>query len=65
MGARAKISDVTGISSKDRCPGVAAWVEVWDYAGDASFRGFTTAGTHETMFIFLQEPAMGNDLKHG
>ncbi|KAF2088454.1 hypothetical protein K490DRAFT_72874 [Saccharata proteae CBS 121410] len=45
---------------------VQQWIEVWDYAGGARFRGFV-AGEDEdkSMFVFFDEAAMVKDLKPG
>ncbi|KAF4122806.1 Ornithine decarboxylase antizyme [Geosmithia morbida] len=50
------------------CPGpfnVATWMEVWDYAGGASFRAFTVDNGEETsLFVFFDiEGIVGRDLK--
>ncbi|KAK2068891.1 hypothetical protein P8C59_003507 [Phyllachora maydis] len=48
---------------------VASWLEIWDYAGGASFRAFVTKeaieeGTEKTLFVFFDASALGRDLKH-
>jgi hypothetical protein len=45
---------------------VGAWMEVWDYAGGASFRAFTAegAGDDKTLFVFFDiQGVLGRDLK--
>jgi len=44
---------------------VDAWMEVWDYAGGASFRAFVASnGQEKSLFVFFDiEGAMGRDLK--
>ncbi|GJN70959.1 hypothetical protein PLICBS_005019 [Purpureocillium lilacinum] len=44
---------------------VDAWMEVWDYAGGASFRAFVADdGKEKSLFVFFDvEGAMGRDLK--
>jgi len=45
---------------------VKKWIEVWDYAGDATYRGFvTTCGDEETLFVFFEDYTSGNCLKSG
>ncbi len=45
---------------------VSSWVEVWDYVGDTSFRGFIAGeGEEKTLFVFLEDRLIGKDLKHG
>ncbi|KAL9095390.1 MAG: hypothetical protein Q9165_002261 [Trypethelium subeluteriae] len=46
---------------------VRAWVEVFDYRGDASFRGFTAEDDHgdKTLFVFFDRSIIGKELKHG
>lgn len=42
-----------------------AWMEVWDYAGGASFRAFVANNGEETsLFVFFEiEGVLGRDLK--
>ena len=44
---------------------VDAWMEVWDYAGGASFRAFiANNGEEKTLFVFFDiEGTLGRDLK--
>lgn len=44
---------------------IDAWMELWDYAGGASFRAFiANDGEEKTLFIFFDiEGVMGRDLK--
>ena len=44
---------------------VEAWVEIWDYAGGASFRAFIASdGTEKSLFVFFDiEGTLGRDLK--
>lgn len=44
---------------------VDAWMEVWDYAGGASFRAFVANnGQEKSLFVFFDiEGVMGRDLK--
>jgi len=47
---------------------VAAWLEIWDYAGGNSFRGFVAAtgdggGPEKTLFVFFDAGVVGRDLK--
>jgi len=46
---------------------VDAWMEVWDFAGGASFRAFVADnGRERTLFVFFDsEGAMARDLKKG
>ncbi len=45
---------------------VKHWVEVWDYAGGAHFRGFVAGeGDEKALFIFFDNGVIGNDLKPG
>ncbi|KAJ5102860.1 hypothetical protein N7532_003389 [Penicillium argentinense] len=42
------------------------WVEVWDYSGDAIYRGFLTEMNGErTLFVFFEDDALGHVLKSG
>ncbi|EME42180.1 hypothetical protein DOTSEDRAFT_73113 [Dothistroma septosporum NZE10] len=44
---------------------IKEYVEVWDYAGGARFRGFVAEKTERTMFIFFDKEVIGMDLKPG
>ena len=42
------------------------WLEMYDYAGGARFRGFVAEGPEDkSMFVFFDEGVQGNDLKPG
>lgn len=52
--------------SRHEYPSIRKWIEVWDYAGDAIYRGFVASMDNErTMFVFLGESELGHDLKSG
>ncbi len=43
---------------------VTAWLEIWDYAGGASFRGFVAEnGADKSLFAFFDAGIIGRDLK--
>jgi hypothetical protein len=43
---------------------VDAWLELWDYAGGCSFRGFVTqTGDEKCLFVFFDSSVIGRDLK--
>lgn len=45
---------------------VDAWLEVWDYAGGCSFRGFVGGkGEDKALFAFFNSAIIGRDLKQG
>lgn len=45
---------------------VQSWVEMWDYTSDAIYRGFVTETSGErTLFVFLEDNALGHGLKSG
>lgn len=45
---------------------IQRWIEVWDYSGDAIYRGFVTEINGErTLFVFLENDALGHGLKSG
>lgn len=47
---------------------VGSWLEMWDYAGGALFRGFIANQrdhTSQTMFVFFDRNILGRDLKPG
>jgi hypothetical protein len=44
---------------------VTAWLELWDYAGGCSFRGFVaSSGDEKCLFAFFNSD-VGRDLKQG
>lgn len=46
--------------------GIQKWVEVWDYTGDAIYRGFVVDMNGErTLFVFFEDGAIGHGLKSG
>lgn len=57
LGAVGRISDHT----------VVQWLEIWDYAGGAMFRGFVTQGVggEQTLYVFFERGVIGRDLKQG
>jgi len=55
-------------ASRGYCPGgVDAWLEIWDYAGGNSFRGFVARDREvdslSTLFVFFDSGVVGRDLK--
>jgi hypothetical protein len=45
---------------------IDAWIEVWDYAGGCSFRGFVGGnGDKKSLFAFFDSAVVGRDLKQG
>ena len=46
--------------------GVDAWLEIWDYRGGCSFRGFVGGkGEEKSLFAFFDSSIIGRDLKQG
>jgi len=45
---------------------VDAWLEVWDYSGACSFRGFVGGnGDQKSLFVFFDSSVIERDLKQG
>jgi hypothetical protein len=44
---------------------VSDWIELWDYTGGISFRGFVTTEREKTLFAFFDASIDGRDLKPG
>ncbi|TAQ86687.1 hypothetical protein B7494_g4987 [Chlorociboria aeruginascens] len=45
---------------------IDAWLEIWDYAGGCSFRGFVGGeGEKKSLFAFFDPSIIGQDLKQG
>ncbi|KAF2422451.1 hypothetical protein EJ08DRAFT_690036 [Tothia fuscella] len=60
------MSDSSMDSFERRRGWVTDWIEVWDYAGGARFRGFIAENEGErSLFVFFDREVMGNDLKPG
>lgn len=46
--------------------GIQRWIELWDYSGDAIYRGFVVEKNGErALFVFLEDNAIGHGLKSG
>lgn len=46
--------------------GADAWMEIWDYRGGCSFRGFVGGqGDRKSLFAFFDSSIIGKDLKQG
>lgn len=44
----------------------SSWLEIWDYAGGCSFRGFVAgSGQEKCLFVFFDAAVVGRDLKQG
>lgn len=53
-------------SSDHNVSQVNSWLEIWDYAGGCSFRGFVAGiGTEKCLFVFFTCDIVGHDLKAG
>jgi hypothetical protein len=45
---------------------IDAWLEIWDYRGGCSFRGFVGGnGDKKSLFAFFDSAVVGRDLKQG
>ncbi|OGE52636.1 hypothetical protein PENARI_c009G06182 [Penicillium arizonense] len=45
---------------------IQRWIEVWDYSGDAIYRGFVAENNGErTLFVFFEDRALDQGLKSG
>lgn len=45
---------------------IDAWLEIWDYRGGCSFRGFVGGnGETKSLFAFFDSAVVGRDLKQG
>jgi hypothetical protein len=52
--------------AKTRPQNIDAWIEVWDYVGGCSFRGFVGGnGNQKSLFAFFDSSVVGRDLKQG
>ena len=61
------VEDGLPVALHGKRPGlVQTWIEVWDYAGGAWFRGFVAGDDDErTLFIFFDDGMQRHDLKPG
>ncbi|MCJ1310824.1 hypothetical protein MMC25_004491 [Agyrium rufum] len=76
---RESSSDEDDEEEDETAANVRDWVEVWDYAGDTNYSGFTVASgpgsgsfmkggqgsSDRSLFVFLDEEMVGKDLKPG
>ena len=45
---------------------IDAWLEIWDYRGGCSFRGFVGGhGDKKSLFVFFDSAVIEKDLKQG
>lgn len=45
---------------------IDAWIEVWDYVGGCSFRGYVGGnGAQKSLFAFFGSDIVGKDIKQG
>lgn len=52
------------IHDSDEVASVSAWLEIWDFAGGASFRAFAADdGQQKSLFVFFDGNVVGIDLK--
>lgn len=53
-------------SKDDQQAYVTDWLEIWDYVGGATFRGFVAEHQGErSLFVFFDSGVLGSDLKPG
>jgi hypothetical protein len=48
------------------CGGILGWLEIWDYAGGSSFRGFVAEDARretKSLFVFFDAHSITRDLK--
>jgi Ornithine decarboxylase antizyme len=58
--------DTSHYSSNQNNSRVNSWLEIWDYSGGCSFRGFVAdMGTEKSLFAFFKSSVVGRDLKPG
>lgn len=57
-----KQTEARGYFGRRNKNAVLAWMEVWDYVGGSSFRGFVVG---DTLFFFFQNGDVGRELKQG
>jgi hypothetical protein len=53
-------------NAKNGSDTVDAWLEIWDYTGGCSYRGFVGGeGAKKSLFAFFDSAVIGGDLKQG
>ncbi|KAI9740849.1 MAG: hypothetical protein M1818_004454 [Claussenomyces sp. TS43310] len=58
--------DAHGYFGNQTSSRIDSWLEVWDYGGGCSFRGFVAgAGEARSLFAFFDASVIGRDLKQG
>ncbi|KZL70070.1 ornithine decarboxylase antizyme [Colletotrichum tofieldiae] len=63
FGGRCGVADGNPMASSAPAP-ATAWLEVWDFAGGASFRAFVADdGTEKSLFALFDRNVIGRDLK--
>jgi len=71
MGANAYSPPDEGVDAyyyldNQKASRVSSWLEVWDYIGGCSFRGFVAGtGEEKCLFAFFSSAVVGRDLKQG
>lgn len=59
-------NEIKGYFNQYQTSHIKEWLEVWDYAGGCSFRGFVAGtGQEKSMFVFFDAAVVGRDLKQG
>lgn len=54
------------ILNHDQQASVTDWLEIWDYVGGATFRGYIAEHQGErSMFVFFDSGVLSSDLKPG
>jgi hypothetical protein len=66
VDSRNTITTAPAVPSSEKNGILADWLEMYDYAGGARFRGYVADG-HEgrSMFVFFDDGVLGHDLKPG
>jgi hypothetical protein len=58
--------DLRPDSVKENHRRIESWVELWDYAGDAIYRGFVVDDTDwKTLFVFFEDRTSDHGIKTG
>lgn len=58
--------DAYNVVKNRNATSVSEWLEIWDYVGGCSFRGFIAGiGEEKSLFVFFNAAVVGHDLKKG